>query len=47
MTITLFHGIAGWTAAVMVAFGFATMATFLEDEITEWLEGRHVPNLPL
>jgi hypothetical protein len=47
MTIILFHGIAGWTAAVMVAFGFATMATFLEDEITDWLESRHVSHLPL
>lgn len=42
MTITLFHGIAGWTAAVMVAFGFGAMTAHLEADLTEWLESPHV-----
>ena len=37
MIITLFSGVAGWTAAVMVAFGFGTMAAYLEDEIETYL----------
>ena len=37
MTIILFHGIAGWTAAVMVAFGFGAMAALLEEEIEAYL----------
>ena len=41
-TITLFHGLAGWTAALMVAFALGTMMRNLEAEITIWLERRHV-----
>jgi hypothetical protein len=41
-TITLFHGLAGWTAALMVAFGLGTMTGHLADEVAEWLDRRHV-----
>ena len=41
-TISLFHGLAGWTAALMVAFALGTMMRNLEAEITIWLERRHV-----
>jgi hypothetical protein len=39
-TITLFHGLGGWTAAGMVAFALGTMVRNLETEIAIWLE-RH------
>lgn len=39
MIITLFHGVAGWTAAAMVAFGLGTMLAHLETEVETWLDG--------